>query len=209
MKATASSHQELEKNGVTVVFAKDRQAWRRWLQINSDKQKAAWLIIYHKSADTKTVYYEEAVEEALCFGWIDSKPNKRDAESFYLFFSVRKPKSNWSKSNKIRVERLIKDGLMTSKGLAAIEAAKNNGGWTALDQVSELIMPKELSAALEQNKTAKKYFDSFPASVKRGIYEWIINAKRPETKAKRIEETVRLAEQNIRANQYQPKPSAG
>jgi uncharacterized protein YdeI (YjbR/CyaY-like superfamily) len=88
-------------------YAKDRKAWRKWLEKYGEKQSSVWLLIYHKKSTTPSVYYDEAVEEALCFGWIDSKPNKRDEESFYLFFAQRKPKSNWSKINKERVERLI------------------------------------------------------------------------------------------------------
>lgn len=186
-------------------YAKDRKAWRKWLEKNSNKQSSLWLIIYHKSATTPSVYYDEAVEEALCFGWIDSKPNKRDAESFYLFFAQRKPKSNWSKINKERVEKLLARGLMTPPGLAVIEEAKRNGCWTALEKVDNLIYPEEMIKAFAKNKAAAMNFEAFPSSTKKGILEWIMNAKREETRKKRIEETVSLAEKNIRANQYTPK----
>ncbi len=123
----------------------------------------------------------------------------------YQFFTKRNPKSNWSKSNKERVVKLIDQGLMTSTGLETIELAKKNGTWVALDDVENLKLPADLIKALKQYPDATKYFDSFPRSVKKGILEWIQNAKREETREKRINETVSLAQKNIRANQYTPK----
>ena len=110
------------------VYAEDRQAWRDWLQEHHDKEKNAWLIIYHKKSKTPSVAYNEAVEEALCFGWIDSKPNKRDHESYLLFFAKRNPKSNWSRLNRERAERMLEQGRMTPAGLEMIETAKH-GTW--------------------------------------------------------------------------------
>lgn len=193
------------KDGKKTFYAKDRKAWRAWLQKNGDKERSIWLIIYRKAAEKPSVYYEEAVEEALCFGWIDSVANKRDEESRYQFFARRNPKSKWSGLNKSRVERLLKEGLMTPAGLALIEEAKRTGTWIALDEVEALTLPKELQDALKKNSKAAKYFDAFPPSVKRGILEWVSNAKRDETKEKRIAETIQLAEKNIRANQYVKK----
>lgn len=187
------------------VYAKDRKAWRAWLQQNGETQSFVWLIIYRKSSSTPSVYYDEAVEEALCFGWIDSKPNKRDEESHYLSFSQRKPKSVWSKINKERIERLTAQGLMTARGQALIDAAKQSGTWDALNSVDALEYPAELKKAFAKNKTARKFFDAFPPSAKKGILQWINSAKTAETKAKRIAETVGLAEKNERANQYKPK----
>jgi uncharacterized protein YdeI (YjbR/CyaY-like superfamily) len=184
------------------VAAKRRDDWRDWLQENHQKASSVWLIIYHKTSDQPSVYYEEAVEEALCFGWIDSKPNKRDAESYYLFFAKRKPKSNWSKPNRERVERMIAQGRMTAEGQVMIDLAKQTGTWTALQQVENLEIPQDLEELFQTNLHAKENFEAFPPSAKRGILEWILNAKRPETRVKRIKETVDLAEQNIRANQY-------
>jgi uncharacterized protein YdeI (YjbR/CyaY-like superfamily) len=186
-------------------YAKDRKAWRKWLEKYGEKQSSVWLLIYHKKSTTPSVYYDEAVEEALCFGWIDSKPNKRDEESFYLFFAQRKPKSNWSKINKERVERLIAEGKMKLQGMAMIELAKNSGTWTALEKVDALELPPELTTLFAKHKTAKKNFQAFPPSTKKGILDWIYQAKTDETKMKRIEQTVSLAEKNIRANQYTPK----
>lgn len=190
------------KDGIDTFYAKDRKAWRRWLEKNHADAASVWLIIYKKESGKASVYYPEAVEEALCFGWIDSKPNKRDEESYYQFFAKRNPKSAWSKVNKAKVEQLIKDGLMTPAGIAAIELAKKNGTWTALDEVDNSIVPDDLQMALNKNKKAKEYFEAFPRSSKKIILEWIHNAKRPETRQKRIEETVSMAENNLRANHY-------
>ncbi|MGZ5255056.1 MAG: YdeI/OmpD-associated family protein [Flavitalea sp.] len=197
------------KNGIQTLYAKDRKAWRSWLEKNCATEKSVWLIIYRKDAQTKSVNYPDAVEEALCFGWIDSKPNKRDDESFYQFFAKRNPTSNWSKINKERVKKLVAEGFMTPAGMNLIEQAKANGAWSALDAVESLVLPPELQKSLSNNKEAAQFFDAFPRSVKKGILEWIQNAKTPETKNKRIEETVRLAEKNIRANQYIPKTKRG
>ena len=190
------------KYGIDTFYAKDRKAWRRWLEKNHADAASVWLIIYKKESGKASVYYPESVEEALCFGWIDSKPNKRDEESYYQFFAKRNPKSAWSKVNKAKVEQLIKDGLMTPAGIAAIELAKKNGTWTALDEVDNSIVPDDLQMALNKNKKAKEYFEAFPRSSKKIILEWIHNAKRPETRQKRIEETLSMAENNLRANHY-------
>jgi uncharacterized protein YdeI (YjbR/CyaY-like superfamily) len=193
------------KEGEQTYHATSRAAWRDWLTENHATEQNVWLIIYHMKSATPSVYYDEAVDEALCFGWIDSVAKKRDEESRYQFFSKRKPKSNWSRVNKAKVERLIAADLMTSAGRVMIDLAKKTGTWTALDEVENLTIPDDMQVLLTANPTAKDYFTAFPRSVKRGILEWILNAKQAETRAKRIAETVRLAEKNERANQYSPK----
>lgn len=187
------------KNSPT-YYAKNRKDWRNWLLKNHDKEFSVWLIIYRKESKIPSVYYPEAVDEALCFGWIDSLPNKRDDKSYYQFFSRRKPKSNWSKVNKQKVENLLKEGLIHPAGLAVIELAKQNGNWVALDEVEQIIIPDDLEKGFKKNKVALKNWDNFSLSSKRGILEWIFNAKRPETREKRIKETIELAEKNIKAN---------
>ncbi|HNH27528.1 MAG TPA: YdeI/OmpD-associated family protein [Anaerolineales bacterium] len=184
------------------VHPKSRAEWRKWLEENQARKEGIWLISYKKDTGKPRFDYDESVEEALCFGWVDSKPAKLDEERSMLWFAPRKPKTNWSKLNKDRVEKMIKAGLMAPAGLAKVEAAKKDGSWNALDGVEALEIPPDLAKALSKNKTAKEYFEAFPRSVKRGILEWILNAKRPETRAKRIEETVTLAEKNVRANQW-------
>lgn len=189
-------------NDVQTFHAKSRKEWRKWLEKNHSTEKSVWLIIYKKESEIPSVYYSEAVEEALCFGWIDSKPNKRNEDSYYQFFAKRNPKSNWSKVNKAKIAKLIEKGLMQSAGLEMIEIAKENGTWTALDEVENLIIPDDLQELFSDNKTAFENWERFPPSSKRGILEWILNAKKPETRQKRIEETVSLAERDIRANHY-------
>jgi uncharacterized protein YdeI (YjbR/CyaY-like superfamily) len=193
------------KDGVQTHHATSRAAWREWLKENHAIEKSVWLIIYHKKSATPSVCYDEAVDEALCFGWIDSKINKRDGESSFQFFSKRNPKSNWSRVNKEKVERLVAANLMMPTGFAMIDLAKKTGTWTALDEVENLTIPDDMQALLDANPTANDFFTAFPRSVKRGILEWILNAKQAETRLKRIEETVLLAEKNERANQYRPK----
>lgn len=192
------------KDGIPTFYAKTRSAWRKWLEKNCHSAKSVWLIIYHKGSKTPSVYYPEAVDEALCFGWVDSKPNKRDHESYYQFFAKRNPKSKWSKINKEKVERLMAEGLMTPAGMEMITLAKELGTWDALTPVDNLEEPDDLKKAFSKNKTAYKNWQAFPPSTKRGILEWLLNAKRLETRSKRIAETVSLAAQNIRANQYRP-----
>lgn len=175
------------------------------MEANSQTEMAAWLIIYHKKSSKSSVYYEEAVEEALCFGWIDSVVNKRDDESKYQYFAPRKEKSNWSKSNKLRIERMRKQGLMTERGEKMVALAKELGTWDALVDVENLVVPDDLQKALDRNKRAQKNFAGFPPSSKRIILEWIFNAKRHETRERRIKETVEMAAENIRANHYGQK----
>ncbi len=193
---------EALKNGSKTFHAPTRAQWRKWLAANHLKEKNVWLIIYRKQSPTKSVYYPEAVEEALCFGWIDSKPNKRDSESFYLFFSKRNPKSKWSKLNRERVEKLLKKKLIAPAGMEMIELAKQTGTWLALDAIDNIIIPEDLQKKFLKNKTAFKNFEAFPPSSKKIILHWITEAKRLETRAKRIEETISLAAKNIRANHY-------
>ncbi|MEO0898617.1 MAG: YdeI/OmpD-associated family protein [Bacteroidota bacterium] len=181
---------------------RDAEAWRKWLSEHHDKEKGLWVIIYKKNSGLPSVYYPEAVDEALCYGWIDSKPNKRDAQSYYQYFSQRNPKSNWSKVNKEKIERLTKEGKMAAAGLRMVQEAKERGTWTALDEVEALIIPEDLQTAFNQYQHASHHWENFPKSTKRGILEWILHAKRAATRSKRIEETARLAEENIRANQY-------
>lgn len=179
-----------------------RAEWRAWLEQNWTRTEGIWLISYKKDTGKPRFDYDEAVEEALCFGWIDSKPNKLDAERSLLWFAPRKPGTGWSKPNKDRVKKLIAAGLMTPAGLAKIEAAKQDGSWNALDAVEALEIPSDLAEALASYVSAAANFDAFPRSVKRGILEWIVSAKKPETRAQRVAETARLAQDNIRANQW-------
>lgn len=195
----------MKSEAPTSIEAPTRADWRQWLAENHATEKSVWLKLYKKNSSTPSVTYDEAVDEALCFGWIDSSVKKGDAEYRLQFFAKRNPKSNWSRVNKAKVEKLIAAGRMTDAGQAMIDLAKRNGNWTALDEVENLITPPDLQAELDANPTAKGYFDAFPRSAKRGILEWLLNAKTDATRQKRISEIVQLAERNERANQYKPK----
>jgi uncharacterized protein YdeI (YjbR/CyaY-like superfamily) len=181
-----------------------RAEWRAWLQDNHARDEGVWLISFKKATGQPAVSYDEAVEEALCFGWVDSKPNKLDDERTMLYFAPRKGGSGWSRPNKERVERMIATGLMTAAGLAKVEEAQADGTWTMLDAVENLEVPEDLAAEFSKYPNARANWEAFPRSAKRGILEWIVQAKRPETRAKRIAETARLAEDNVRANQWRP-----
>lgn len=180
-------------------YAKDRQEWREWLDNNYNTSPGIWLVYYKVKSRKPSIIYSEAVKEALCFGWIDSKVNSLDAERYMQIFTPRKAKSVWSKLNKQYIEELIEQGLMTEAGLKKIEVAKQDGSWTILDAIEALIIPEDLMQALETNENARKYFDLFSNSSKKNILFWIQSAKLPETRLKRITETVRLAADNIKA----------
>lgn len=184
------------------VHPSTRAAWRAWLSEHHQRKDGVWLVSFKKATGKPRVEYNDAVEEALCFGWIDSKPGKLDEERSMLYFAPRKPGTGWSRINKQRVEKLLAAELMMPAGLAKVEAAKQDGSWYQLDAVEALEIPSDLAEALALYPNAARHFEAFPRSVKRGILEWILKAKRPETRAKRIEETARLAEDNVRANQW-------
>jgi len=184
------------------IHPQTRAEWRAWLEEHHTQTEGVRLISYKKATGKLRFEYADAVEEALCFGWVDSKPNKLDDERAMLWFAPRKAGTGWSKLNKTRVEKLLQAGLMTPAGLAKIEAAKQDGSWTALDAVEELTIPADLAEALAMYGAARQHFEAFPRSVKRGILEWISNAKKAETRAKRVEETAQLAAENKRANQW-------
>lgn len=185
------------------IHPDDRAAWRAWLAKNAATSAGAWLVFYKKNTGQRHLSYAEAVEEALCFGWIDSRPNVIDDDRYKLMMTPRKPSSAWSKVNKERVERLIADGLMTEAGMRLVDYAKQHGHWNALDDVEAMVMPDDLQAALDGNEPARANFAAFSNTSKKIILFWIQSAKRPETRKNRIEETVRLAAENIRANHWQ------
>jgi uncharacterized protein YdeI (YjbR/CyaY-like superfamily) len=183
-----------------VVHARSPKDWNKWLSKHHQSEKSVWLIISHKNSKLKSINHDEAVEEALCFGWIDSVTYKRDDESRYQRFSPRKPNGNWSNTNREKAEMLIASKRMQPAGQAMIDLAKQNGRWDVLMDVQNGIIPPDLLKLLNKNKTALKNFEAFSRSSKRIILEWITNAKRPETRLKRITQTVELAAQNIKAN---------
>ncbi len=184
------------------VHPKTRSEWRAWLEENHTREEGVWLVTYKKATEKPRIEYDVSVEEALCFGWIDSKPRKLDSERSLLWFAPRKARTGWSRPNKDRIERLITQGRMAPAGLVKVDAAKQDGSWASLDSIEALEIPPDLAAAMARRPPSADYFRAFPRSVKRGILEWIATAKMPQTRAKRIEETTCLAFENKRANQW-------
>lgn len=171
-----------------------RQQWRQWLKANHTKKQSVNLIMYRKESGVPTINWSEAVDEALCFGWVDSTRRPIDNEKFKQLFSRRKPAGTWSKINKEKVKVLIEKGLMTKAGLDCIEQAKQNGSWTILDEVEELIIPKDLEKAFKLRPGSKKHFLNLSKSVRKFYLAQLVLAKRPETREKRIADIVGLAE---------------
>ncbi len=179
---------------LTVMYY--RNEWHDWLLMNHAVSSGVLLIYYKKGSKKPSVSYDEAVEEALSFGWIDSRVNSLDEERYMQRFTPRKVRSIWSKRNKQRVEKLVKSGLMTEAGLEKVEAAKRDGSWNALDVIEDTQIPEDLSVALASDKKAHDNFMAFSDSSKKIILHWIRDAKRPETRKRRIEKAVELAGEN-------------
>lgn len=176
----------------------NRQELRAWFEANHATSPAARIAIGKKGNPVTQLTYEDAIEEALCFGWIDSTGKRLDANRFALRFSPRRRGGSWARSNKVRVARLIAEGRMCPAGLAAIEAAKSDGSWDAIDDAEGLRMPNDLVTALAENPDAQRFWDALPPSQRKMSLQWIGSAKRPETRARRIAETVRAASEERR-----------
>ena len=181
------------------VYAPTQAAWREWLRENHASSPGVWLVYYKKNSGKPSVDWDEAVEEALCYGWIDSKVNRVDEERYKQVFTPRKAGSVWSKVNKERLEHLIKEGKVTPAGRVKIDQAKADGSWTFLDSVENLEVPADLMDALRERGDALPNFQAFPDGSKKQILLWIKTAKREETRAKRVRETAELAAKNERA----------
>lgn len=173
-----------------------------WLAANHATAGTIWLVTHKKSEGARHVPYADVVDAALAHGWIDSLPRKLDERRSMLRLSPRKPGSAWSAVNKAKVERLAAAGRLHPAGLAAIERAKADGSWSALDGVETLAPPDDLVAAFALHAGSAAAFEAFPKSVKRGILEWIAQAKTAATRGRRVEETARLAAEGRRANQW-------
>jgi len=180
----------------------DKQDWRKWLELNHNKKEAVWLIFYKKKSPNYNLNWSESVDEALCFGWIDSTKKTIDNEKYIQYFSRRKAKSNWSKINKEKVRILIEQELMKEEGYKSIEIAKENGSWTFLDEVEALLIPKDLKGEFENYKGSKEYFDSLSKSAKKILLYWVVSAKRKETRQKRILEVAENASENLKPKQF-------
>ena len=181
------------------IHVNDRETWRRWLETNHDTATGVWLVTWRARTGRIRLDYEAAVEEALCFGWVDSTGGHLDDERGKLYFAPRKRRSPWAASNKARVERLIADGRMSPAGLAAIERAKANGSWEVLDSVERLEVPPDLAAALVARPPAAGNFAAFTPSARKMLLGWIALAVRPEARARRITEVAEAAARDERA----------
>ena len=180
--------------------------WREWLQAHHAQKQSVWLIYHKKQSSTPSLTWSQAVDEALCFGWIDSRAQPLDAERYRQFFSRRKPGSGWSRINKAKVERLIAAGLITPAGFASIETAKQNGAWTLLDDVEDLRLPADLAQPLQAQPLAASYFERLSRTDKRNLLQWLVMAKRPATRQKRIAELVACAAQQLKPAPFRSRP---
>lgn len=178
------------------LYFKNAKEWRDWLHQNHHSSKGVYLIFYRVSSEFESMRWEEAVQVAICFGWIDSTVRKMDEDRRKQVFSPRKDKSVWSKLNKTYIEKLIEENLMHESGLAKIETAKKNGSWTSLDAVEDLIMPTDLEIAFDQNSTAFENYKNFSPSYRKSYLYWLNQAKREETRNNRIVEIINLCSQN-------------
>ncbi|MBK9147584.1 MAG: YdeI/OmpD-associated family protein [Flavobacteriales bacterium] len=187
-------------DGLGQVEVTSRAKWRSWLKRNHARSAGIWLVTWKIHRAERYVSYEAVVEEALCFGWIDSVPRKLDADRRMQYFCPRKPKSVWSKLNKERIEKLIATKRMTAAGLKKIGIAKQNGSWTSIDAAEAFEMPADLLRALRKNKKALSHYEAFPPGARKQILTWVLGARTGQTRDKRIAISVELAARNIRAN---------
>lgn len=178
----------MSEKAVETFYPSSRQDWRQWLQENHRSKPCIWLVQYKVKSGKPTISWSEAVDEALCFGWIDSTRKTLDKDSFIQFFCPRKPKSIWSKINKAKVQHLIDEGLMTPAGYAIIEIAKQNGYWSILDEVEDLIIPADLEKEFETRPGSRDAFLSLSKSAKKLMLHGLLMAKQPATRQKRMDE---------------------
>lgn len=198
----------MSKQEIEQFYPETKQHWRKWLEKNHIRKNAVWVVFYNKKSTKPTISWSDAVDEALCFGWIDSKAETIDIESHKHYFCKRKPNSTWSKINKQKIETLTTKGLMVQAGFNVIEIAKQNGSWTILDEVEELTIPSELEKAFEKFENSKDYFSSLSKSKKKVLLQWIALAKTDTTKQKRVFEIAENASQKQHPKQFRPKKNA-
>jgi uncharacterized protein YdeI (YjbR/CyaY-like superfamily) len=182
-----------------VVHADDRAAWHAWLEAHHATARGAWLVTWRAASGRPTLDYGAAVEEALCFGWVDSTAGRFDDERTKLYFAPRKAHSPWAASNKARVERLLAEGRMAPAGVAAVERAQADGSWSVLDAVERLEVPVDLASALEASPPAAANFATLSPSARKMQLAFVATARRAETRAARIARVVAAAARNERA----------
>ena len=181
---------------------KSRTDWRKWLEKNHQSKQSVWLVYFKLSTKVASVNWSEAVDEALCFGWIDSTKKTIDKDRYMQYFSKRKPNSTWSKINKEKVAKLIQNKRMTKAGFDSIETAKQNGSWSILDDVEKLTIPSDLEIEFANEPNSKEFFLNFSKTTKKSVLYWILSAKRDVTRKNRIEQVVKLASQNQIPKQF-------
>ncbi len=189
-------------NEIKTFYPTSKAAWRAWLNDNHETEASVWVIFCKKDSGMPSLLWSDAVDEALCYGWIDSVKKTLDAERFIQFFCPRKPTSMWSKINKDKVEKLTTANLMTPAGLACITLAKLNGTWSILDDVEALIIPPDLDVALSANPGAKAFFISQTKTAKKMMLSWLVMAKQDSTRQKRIAEIAEHAAENRKPKQF-------
>jgi len=178
---------------------KNKTEWREWLDKHHATETEIWVVYYKKHCGKESMQYEEAVEEALCYGWIDSKVKRIDDEKYMQKYTPRQDKSNWSKSNKKRVKRLIEEGRMAQAGITMVEIAKQNGSWNRLDDIEAVpVIPEDLGDALAENALAKNNFENFAPSYQKQYLWWLKSAKKIETRNRRLLEIVKRCEQGVK-----------
>lgn len=192
-------------DGVAFVFPPDRTIWRAWLEANHATAPRVWVVLTKKDSPLAGIGVPEAVEEALCFGWIDSRPCKIDDARWMLQFTPRRPGSVWSRINKGRIERLLAAGLVAPPGLAAIERAKRDRSWAALDSSDALELPIDLVRALERDPASSAGWERWPPSTRKHLLFWISDAQRARTRADRIARTAQGAKDGV--NPLAPRAS--
>ena len=172
------------------VEVSTRTEWRAWLAENHATTRGAWLLSWKRHTGKPSVSYEDSVEEALCFGWVDGRMNRLDDDRTMQWFAPRRPRSTWARTNKERVARLEAAGLMSDAGRAAIAVAKSNGSWDSLNDIDDLVMPPDLDAALEAHEGARAHFEANSVSSRRMSMAWVTQVKSPAIRARRIEQVV-------------------
>ncbi|HEU4971164.1 MAG TPA: YdeI/OmpD-associated family protein [Gaiellaceae bacterium] len=175
------------------------EQWREWLAQHHLTEEGVWLVTWRRSTGLPAPSYENQIEEALRVGWVDGTQKRLDDERTMLYFARRRPGSGWARTNKARIARLESEGRLLPAGQEVVDRARADGSWTLLDAVEALDVPDDLAAALERHEGARQHWDSFPASARKQILWWIVQAKRPATRAERIEETARRAARDQRA----------
>jgi uncharacterized protein YdeI (YjbR/CyaY-like superfamily) len=196
---TASDHPDTWKFDYAIFHPRDLAAWRAWLDHHHRTARGVWVASWRKASGRAAVPYAQLVEEAICFGWIDSTVNILDDERGLQLMTPRQPKSTWTRLNRQRVAALESDGRMTEAGRAAVEIAQANGYWTIYDPVEDLIEPAELAAALDASPAARTAWDAFPPSARKQMLWWVISAAKPETRTTRVAKIVAEAAQGRRA----------